>query len=206
MGLDVMILVFGTLNFKPAFSLSSFTLIKRLFSSSSLSAIRVVSSSYLRLLIFLPAILIPAYDSFSRAVCVMYSAQKLNKQGDNTQRRRTRALCGAPDNEVGQCFFNHWLSLDFKTGDWLGLEGVGVGESVTFQVFKRFSYHSFSFLKISALNYHCTFGNLFWSLCLWNLKDIFKWYDQEYFCNKRCKDISTLLLCKWFSAHLQPLR
>ena len=36
---------------KPTFSLSSFTLIKRLFSSSSLSTIRVVSSAYLRLLI-----------------------------------------------------------------------------------------------------------------------------------------------------------
>ena len=35
------------------FSLSSFTFIKRLFSSSSLSAIRVVSSAYLRLLILL---------------------------------------------------------------------------------------------------------------------------------------------------------
>ena len=42
------------------FSLSSFTFIKSLFSSSSLSAIRVVSSAYLKLLIFLPAILIPA--------------------------------------------------------------------------------------------------------------------------------------------------
>ena len=57
MGPDVMILVFRMLSFKPAFSLSSFTFIKRLFSSSSLSAIRVVSSAYLRLLIFLPAIL-----------------------------------------------------------------------------------------------------------------------------------------------------
>ena len=38
------------LSFKPTFSLSSFTFIKRLFSSSSLSAIRVVSSAYLRLL------------------------------------------------------------------------------------------------------------------------------------------------------------
>ena len=37
-------------------SLSSFTLIKRLFSSSSLSAVRGVSSAYLRLLIFLPEI------------------------------------------------------------------------------------------------------------------------------------------------------
>ena len=46
-----MILVFIILSFKPGFSLSSSTLIKRLFSSSLLSAIRVVSSAYLRLLI-----------------------------------------------------------------------------------------------------------------------------------------------------------
>ena len=51
---DAMILIFWMLSFKPAFSVSSFTLIKRLFSSSSLSAIRVASSAYLRLLIFLP--------------------------------------------------------------------------------------------------------------------------------------------------------
>ena len=44
-------LTFLSVSFKPTFSLSSFTFIKRLFSSSSLSAIRVVSSSYLRLLI-----------------------------------------------------------------------------------------------------------------------------------------------------------
>ena len=52
--------VFWMLSFKSTFSLSTFTFIKRLFSSSSLSAIRLVSSAYLRLLIFLPAILIPA--------------------------------------------------------------------------------------------------------------------------------------------------
>ena len=44
------------LSFKPTFSLSSFTFIKRLFSSSSLSARRVVSSACLRLLIFLPVL------------------------------------------------------------------------------------------------------------------------------------------------------
>ena len=59
---------------KPAFSLSSFTFIKRLFSSSSLSAIRVVSSTCLRLSIFLLAILIPAYASSSPAFHMMYSA------------------------------------------------------------------------------------------------------------------------------------
>ena len=57
MGLDVMILVFWMLSFKSAFSLSSFTLIKRLFSSSSVSAIKVKSSAYLKMLIFLSAIL-----------------------------------------------------------------------------------------------------------------------------------------------------
>ena len=50
---DAIILVFWMLSFKPTFSLSSFTFIKRLLSYCSLSAIRVVSSAYLRLLIFL---------------------------------------------------------------------------------------------------------------------------------------------------------
>ena len=85
MGPDAMILVFWMLSFKPTFSLSSFTFIKRLFSSSSLSAIRVVSSAYLRLLIFLLAILIPACASSSPAFLMMYSAYKLNKQGENMQ-------------------------------------------------------------------------------------------------------------------------
>ena len=85
MGPDVMILVFWMLSFKPAFSLSSFTFTKRLFSSSSLSAISMVSSAYLRLLIFLTAILIPAYASSNPAFCMVYSAYKLNKQGDNIQ-------------------------------------------------------------------------------------------------------------------------
>ena len=62
---DAMIFVFWMLSFKLTFSLSSFIFIKRLFSSSLLSAIRVVSSAYLRLLIFLPAIWIPACASSS---------------------------------------------------------------------------------------------------------------------------------------------
>ena len=73
------------LSFKPTFSLSSLTFIKRLFSSSLLSAIRMVSSAYLSLLIFLPPILIPACASSRLAYCMMYPAFKLNKQGDNIQ-------------------------------------------------------------------------------------------------------------------------
>jgi len=43
----------------------------------------ILSPAYLRLLIFLPAILIPACVSSSPAFLMMYSAYKLNKQGDN---------------------------------------------------------------------------------------------------------------------------
>ena len=48
MGLGAMISVSWMFSFKPAFSLSSFTFIKKLFSSSSCSAIRVESSAYRR--------------------------------------------------------------------------------------------------------------------------------------------------------------
>ena len=84
MGPDAMILVFWMLSFKPTFLLPSFTFIKRLF-SSLLSAIMVVSAAYLSLLIFLQAVLIPAWASSSLAFHMMYSAQKLNKQDDNIQ-------------------------------------------------------------------------------------------------------------------------
>ena len=87
---DVMTFVFCMLSFKPAFPLSSFIFIKRLFSTSLLSAIRVVSSAYLSLLIFLLAIFLQLVSlklaSSSPAFLMMYSAYKLNKQGDNIQR------------------------------------------------------------------------------------------------------------------------
>ena len=85
MGLVAMIIVFWLLIFKPAFSASYFTFIKRFFSSSLLSAIRVVSSAYLRLLIFFPAILIPPCDSSYPAFHIMYFVYKINTQGDNIQ-------------------------------------------------------------------------------------------------------------------------
>ena len=74
---DALILVFCVFFFfiliiKPAFSLSSFTLLKRLFSSSSLSAITMAPSAYLRLLIFLPAILISACDSSTLVFCIVF--------------------------------------------------------------------------------------------------------------------------------------
>ena len=83
MGLDAMILVFWMLSFKAFFH--SPLSVSSKGSYSSLSAIRVVSSAYLRLLLFFPAIFITACASSILAFFMMYSACKLNKQGDNIQ-------------------------------------------------------------------------------------------------------------------------
>ena len=76
-----MLLVFWLLSFKPTFSFSSFTFIKRLCSSSSLSSIRVVSSAYLRLLIFLLAILIPAWLRLKKKQAISPSSFSLKSSG-----------------------------------------------------------------------------------------------------------------------------
>ena len=76
-------LCFWMLSIKPAFSLSSFTFIRRPFSSSLFSSMRVVSSAYLRVLIFLLIVVIPPCASFILAFHMMYSSYKLNKQDDN---------------------------------------------------------------------------------------------------------------------------
>ena len=80
MGLDAIIFIFRMLSFKLPFSLSSFTFIKRCFSSSSLSPVRVVSFAYPRLLILLPVILISACALSRLAFLMMYFTQELNKQ------------------------------------------------------------------------------------------------------------------------------
>ena len=122
MGLDAMIFVFQMLSFKPTFLFSFFTFIKRLYSSSSLSAIRVVSCAYLMLLIFLLAILIPACASSSPAFCRMYSAYNLNKHGDNIQPWPTPSLIWSQSVvpfPVLTVAFN--LHTDFLGGRWGGL-------------------------------------------------------------------------------------
>ena len=89
MGPDAMIFVFWMLSFKQLFhsppSLSSRGFLAPLY----FLPLRVVSSAYLRLLIFLPTIWIPAFVSSSPAFLMMYSTYKLNKQGDNIQLWRT---------------------------------------------------------------------------------------------------------------------
>ena len=80
MELDVMTFVFWMSSYSNQVnSLSSSTLIQRMFSFSLLSAIRVALSAYLRLLIFLLATLNPASESSSLAFCVMYFWEDLVK-------------------------------------------------------------------------------------------------------------------------------
>ena len=80
-----MILVSLIFSFKLTFSLSSFTLIKRLISLSSFLAMRVLSCSYLRLSMFPQGILIPVCNSFSPVFLLMCSGYRLDKQGNNRQ-------------------------------------------------------------------------------------------------------------------------
>ena len=110
------------LSFKPTFSLSYFTFIKRLFSSSSLSAIRVVSSAYLRLLVFLLAIFISACASSTLAFHMMYSAYKLKKQGDDIQPYHTLfnfepVRCSTSSSTC--CFLTH-IQVSQETVRWSG--------------------------------------------------------------------------------------
>ena len=101
------------------FLVSYLTLIKRLFSCSSLSAIRVVSSAYLSLLIFLLAILIPACTSPSPTFHMMYSAYKLNKQADNLQPCHTPFLIlNQSVNSVSgsKCCFLTCIRVSQETG------------------------------------------------------------------------------------------
>ena len=78
-------LTFVNFEFQAKFFTLLFHTHQRDFSSSLLSDIKVVSCAYVRLLIFLPTILIPACDSSSLAFLMMCSPYRLNKQGDSRQ-------------------------------------------------------------------------------------------------------------------------
>ena len=78
------------------------------FSFSLLYGISGITT-YLKLLIFLLAILITSSDSSRLALCVMYSTCKLNKQGDNIQPWRTSFPI------LNQSIF---LCLDLTVASW----------------------------------------------------------------------------------------
>ena len=127
MGPDAMIFVFWMLSFKPTVSLSSFTFIKRLFSSSSLSAIRVVLSAYLMLLIFLLAILTQRkpleYKTWHNQTWVYHPLQDASsKWSEVTQSCPTLCNpmdCSLPGSSVRGIFqarVLEWVAISFSRG------------------------------------------------------------------------------------------
>ena len=130
MGLDAMILVVVVVvvvvvlifSLKLALSLSSLTLIKRLFSSSSLSAVRV-SSTYLRLLMFLLLILIPACNSSSPAFLMMCSVYRLNKQGDSRKQSYSFLNLEPVSSSIqgSNCCFLTRIQVSQDTSRWSGI-------------------------------------------------------------------------------------
>ena len=165
---ECMILVFWMLSFKPAFSLSSFAFIKRLFSSSLLSAIRVLSSAYLRLLIFLPANLIPACASSSPALAWCTLHIELNKQGDNTQPWCTYSF---PNLEPvhcamssSNCCFLTWIQI-FQEADKV------VWYYHFFKNFLQFvvihTVKGFSIVNEAEVNVFLEFSFFFYDSALW---------------------------------------
>ena len=87
MGLDAMILVFWMLSFKPTFSLSSFTFIKRLNFFAFYRKGGVICMS--EVIDISPCNLDSSLCFISQAFLMIYSAYKLSKQGDNIQLWRT---------------------------------------------------------------------------------------------------------------------
>ena len=73
----------------------------------------MVLSAYLRLLIFLPAFLIPACASSSPVFLTMYSAYKLNKQGDSIQPWHTPF---PHFRSSSNCFFLTCLQISQEVG------------------------------------------------------------------------------------------
>ena len=75
-----------------------------------------MSYEYPRLLVFHPAILIPACASSSSAFLIIYSAYKLNKQDDNIKRQKDRTLKDERPRSVGAQYAteDHWRNNSRK--------------------------------------------------------------------------------------------
>ena len=162
--------------FKPDFSLSSFTFIKRLFNSPSQSAIMVVLPAYLRLLIFLPEILILACASSGLAFHMMYSTYKLNTQDDNIQRWHTSfpiwKQSTVPCPVLTVASWSAYRFLSSQVG-WFGiLISLGIFQFVVIHTVKDFSivkeeevdFFSGNLLLFQLPNRYWQFG--LWFLCL----------------------------------------
>ena len=152
----------------------------------------MVSSVYLRLLIFLPTTLIPPCASFSPVFCMIYSAYKLNKQGNNIQPCYTLLNNFEPLNycmsSSNCCFLSCiqvsqeadkmvWYSHFFKTFPQFALIHTVKGFSVVNDASRCFSgipvlfliqrtLPIWSLVPLPFLNPACTSGSSWFTYCL----------------------------------------
>ena len=134
----------------------------------------VVSSAYLRLLLFLPAILIPACDLCSPAVRMMYSTYKLNKQGDNIQPWCTpflifnQSIVPCPVLTVAPCPAYRFLIRQVR---WSGIHLFkNFSQFVVIHRVKGFSIiNEADFFFFNSL----AFPMIQWMLAIWSLVPLF---------------------------------
>ena len=191
---DAIFLVFWLLGFKPAFALSSFTFIKRLFSCSSFSTISMISSAYLRLLIFLEILIPGKACALSIATFhVKYSAYQLNKQGDTMKPWHTFPIL---NQSIVPCLVQtvaSWPAQRFlrRQARWSGIpisfrifqfvvihivKGFHVVNGAEVYPFFEFPWYFliqrmlaiWSLAPLSFLNPVCTSGSS-WFTCYWSL-------------------------------------
>ena len=152
----------------------SFTLIKKLFSSSSLPAISVVSSAYLSLLMFLPSILIPACNSCSLPFLMMCLAYQLTKQGDSRQ------PCRTPFSTMNQWVVPYrvltvvcWPSYSFlrRQVRWSGIPiSLRAFQSVVIHTVKGFTIVNVTEVDVfSGISLLSLWSSICWELNLWFL-------------------------------------
>ena len=127
----------------------------------------MVSSAYLRLLIFLLAILIPACNSSSPVFHLMYAAYKLNKQGDNIQ------PCHTPFPNLNQffhvqfcCFLTH-IQVSQEAGKVIWYSHL----SKNFPQFVIYRIKDFSIINEANFFFwnSLAFSRIQWMLTIWSL-------------------------------------
>ena len=130
MELDAVSLVFWILSFKPAFPLSTFTFIKKLFTSFLFSAVSVVSSAYLRLLI---SLLVSAICEPRNSRCSSWILERQRNQISNCQHPLYHRANKRVAENIYFCFINYTKTFDCVDHNklWKLLKVMGIPDDLT---------------------------------------------------------------------------
>ena len=149
----------------------------------------MVSSAYLRLLIFLPEILSPACDSYSLAFHMVCSVYKLNKHGDNIQPCTPFSIL----NQSVPCKF--LIVASWPTDRFLRNQVRWFGIPISFRIFQFVVIHTVKgfntvneaeldvFLEFSCFLYDATsVGNLISGSSAFSKSSFYIWNSWFTYC------------------------